>query len=329
MPSKQPHHSGNPIEEYDIYDDRSVISHIKNTRSTAPNRAPQNNEPTSSSIPPGQNGFDLGFSPNNPNIIKTPQESQSQYRRNGRHNSRYQSNAPVSIPARRQDTTDATNLNYSEYSTERASSSGTKSTNIRSNAAEKSAWFDRTMIKLGSLISPPKITSQYSNFKIPEFSDRLPFLFRNFCAVIVFVVILIALCASLVIYFALVNQNNCFGNCKSAGELGLFLNGFGKASSLEPNEASDPQPNCDQYTQGLSYYVLLNSAQFGSYDSPKDSPVCGKCMFISGPKTVLRAMIVGSCSNCTFGSIQLSQPAFDFLKPNSRNDPFPVSWGPC
>ncbi|PVV02141.1 hypothetical protein BB560_003414 [Smittium megazygosporum] len=191
-------------------------------------------------------------------------------------------------------------------------------------------FMQRVWRNLGMLIPPPKITSEYSIFKIPVLSQRFPFFFNNFFVLVVLVSIVIVLCTCLILYFALANPSNCNGKCTKIGKSGLYLYGFGKTSISTVN-ITDPgfEYSCNVYKPNMQYYALLNIGQFGEYQPHSTSPSCNKCVVIYGPSRAVRAVIVGACSDCAFGDISLSKPAFDYIKPRQEMDSFPISWGPC
>ncbi|KAJ2517409.1 hypothetical protein H4217_003984 [Coemansia sp. RSA 1939] len=96
-------------------------------------------------------------------------------------------------------------------------------------------------------------------------------------------------------------------------------------------------------TNGASAAVLaaLSIHQFGHYDPPAASPVCGKCVLVSGPYGKVRARVAAACTGCASGDIRLSWPAFRMVsapsQPASSSNSsgaahlggVPVSWGPC
>ncbi|OLY79784.1 hypothetical protein AYI68_g6136 [Smittium mucronatum] len=281
--------SKNPIHDFNIFDTRS--SEIKYWAPETSNARPGNNRPSSSGRPPSEDSWMYPPKPRPPHHIKpTPSETNVELL----NITRIQTNDDV-LP----EGSDPNNL------------------------PKKNSRLARI---LNNLIPMPKITDPYSNFRIPRFENRLPFLFRKFYTFVSFFVVLMLFCISVIIYISVTNSKNCFGNCGDFGDPGLYLNGFGSATLAEPYTGNS---ECQNFSDSVSYFVTMNSQQFGDYTNDEDSPVCNKCIFISGPTGRTKAKIVGICNNCTLGGIGLSNAVYLNIAPKINISPIPVSWGPC
>ncbi|CAG8783498.1 13619_t:CDS:2, partial [Acaulospora morrowiae] len=53
-----------------------------------------------------------------------------------------------------------------------------------------------------------------------------------------------------------------------------------------------------------------NAPQYGIYSDPSNSPVCGKCILVSGPKGSVKVKVVDKCPVCKSGDVDMSSTAF-------------------
>ncbi|KAJ2511061.1 hypothetical protein GGI11_000004 [Coemansia sp. RSA 2049] len=162
-------------------------------------------------------------------------------------------------------------------------------------------------------------------------------------------------CAVLIAYlvWGTDTKQQCGAECNELGGSGLYLSAFGSCTAL--NATADVDTAWCSYggtngslTNGTSVVAVVAAAtaaaalsihQFGHYDPPAASPVCGKCVLVSGPYGKVRARVVAACTGCASGDIQLSWPAFRVVSApgqaassNSSGATLggvPVSWGPC
>ncbi|KAI8319930.1 hypothetical protein GQ54DRAFT_299010 [Martensiomyces pterosporus] len=141
-----------------------------------------------------------------------------------------------------------------------------------------------------------------------------------FC-LISFVVVLVA-CIGILMYLTLTNDQSCGAQCRSYGNPGLYLSAFGNCGVIENSS------NACGASDAAVYFAAINTFQFGSYQQPARSPVCNKCVLVSGPRGQIMAKVTDVCQNCSYGDIQLSQPAFAMIVDSGQTDA-PVSWGPC
>ncbi|KAJ1963300.1 hypothetical protein GGI12_002134 [Dipsacomyces acuminosporus] len=158
--------------------------------------------------------------------------------------------------------------------------------------------------------------------KLAKVRAHLPKLVSRytFC-LLAFVIVLIA-CIILLMYLSLTHDQACGSKCKSYGEPGLYLSAFGNCQALDKSNNT-----CKSSNNG-PYYAAINKYQFGEYRQMERSPVCNKCILISGPKGRIKAKITDVCGDCAYGGIRLNQEAFRLIA-DSANGNAPVSWSPC
>ncbi|RKP23626.1 RlpA-like double-psi beta-barrel-protein domain-containing protein-containing protein, partial [Syncephalis pseudoplumigaleata] len=56
--------------------------------------------------------------------------------------------------------------------------------------------------------------------------------------------------------------------------------------------------------------AALNAPQYGGLVRSANSPVCGACILVTGPKGKVRVKIVDKCPVCKAGDVDLSEGAF-------------------
>ncbi|KAI9274735.1 RlpA-like double-psi beta-barrel-protein domain-containing protein-containing protein [Phascolomyces articulosus] len=74
--------------------------------------------------------------------------------------------------------------------------------------------------------------------------------------------------------------------------------------------------------------VALNYIDYGDYVNPNESPVCGACIKVTGPKGSAKATIQDKCPGCGQGSLDLSPAVFDQVG-DFFDGRIPVSWEAC
>ncbi|PVU86489.1 hypothetical protein BB559_004277 [Furculomyces boomerangus] len=123
------------------------------------------------------------------------------------------------------------------------------------------------------------------------------------------------------IYIGVTKESTrCISGCGYYGDTGLFLFSFGTCTNIGTDKVDS---DCNNLSDSDTYYVLMSSTQFGNYSST--SPVCGKCMLISGPGGKVRAKIVGQCKgNCASGDIMLSSTAFSKITVEDKPNPLKI-----
>ncbi|KAJ2722547.1 hypothetical protein GGI07_003254 [Coemansia sp. Benny D115] len=133
----------------------------------------------------------------------------------------------------------------------------------------------------------------------------------------------------LITFLATLDDTPCAGECQYVGEPGLYLSAFGSCGKyvLQANESANN--SCGIDTRGLLHYVSVSVMQFGQeIPASGGSPLCGKCMLLSGPRGQVRAMVVDRCLDCLSGGVRLAEGAFELIAGDNVTD-IPVSWGPC
>ncbi|KAI8138615.1 RlpA-like double-psi beta-barrel-protein domain-containing protein-containing protein [Fennellomyces sp. T-0311] len=74
--------------------------------------------------------------------------------------------------------------------------------------------------------------------------------------------------------------------------------------------------------------LALNYIDYGDYANPNESPVCGRCIRVTGPLGTAEATIQDKCPGCGRGSLDLSPAVFDKVG-DFFDGRIPVSWEAC
>ncbi|KAI7900992.1 RlpA-like double-psi beta-barrel-protein domain-containing protein-containing protein [Cokeromyces recurvatus] len=76
--------------------------------------------------------------------------------------------------------------------------------------------------------------------------------------------------------------------------------------------------------------VAMNEYDFGNYANPNNSPVCGVCIIVTGPKGSQKAQIQDICpaTGCGRGSVDLTPAVFNQIGDLSAGR-IPISWKQC
>ncbi|KAI9502347.1 hypothetical protein GGI25_004744 [Coemansia spiralis] len=128
-------------------------------------------------------------------------------------------------------------------------------------------------------------------------------------------------CATIIMYLSLANSQACGKDCNELGDSGLYLSAFGNCSPVDSDNGT-----CGGYSE---YFAKMNWRQFGNYSPMASSPLCAKCVLVSGPRGQVKAQITDVCMECGNGDIQLSHKAFSLIADANKTGCVPVSWGPC
>ncbi|CAG8487318.1 12091_t:CDS:2 [Ambispora gerdemannii] len=132
------------------------------------------------------------------------------------------------------------------------------------------------------------------------FETRHPSI-RQYKKALYVALVLFVIGVALVILLAAIGKFSKSGSDGSAdvGRPGLTLNpGVGVGSCGGSNTDKD-------------FVAALNSPQFGVYANPANSPVCGACIKINGPKGSVKVKIMDKCPVCKSGDVDLSPIAFN------------------
>ncbi|CAG8642896.1 7532_t:CDS:2 [Paraglomus brasilianum] len=117
---------------------------------------------------------------------------------------------------------------------------------------------------------------------------------------------------------------NSSGN-GDVGTGGLGLSGSGDGTYYDPGIGTG---SCGTLHTGDELVAALNAPQYGTFANPNDSPVCGKCVEVTGPKGTVKVKIVDKCPVCKNGDIDLSPAAFDKIADEAVGR-VPVTWKGC
>ncbi|CAG8570613.1 12546_t:CDS:2 [Cetraspora pellucida] len=91
------------------------------------------------------------------------------------------------------------------------------------------------------------------------------------------------------------------------GAPGLNMSGSGDGTYYDPGVGIG---SCGMQNYDSELVAAMNAPQYGIYSDPADSPVCGKCIQITGPKGTVKVKIVDKCPVCKSGDIDMSSTAF-------------------
>ncbi|CAG8494706.1 11211_t:CDS:2, partial [Paraglomus occultum] len=112
------------------------------------------------------------------------------------------------------------------------------------------------------------------------------------------------------------------GGDGDVGTGGLDLTGSGDGTYYDPGIGTG---SCGTLHTADEMVAALNAPQYGNYANPNDSPVCGKCVQVTGPKGTVKVKIVDKCPVCKNGDIDLSPAAFDKIADEAVGR-VPVTW---
>ncbi|KAI9014495.1 RlpA-like double-psi beta-barrel-protein domain-containing protein-containing protein [Phycomyces nitens] len=85
---------------------------------------------------------------------------------------------------------------------------------------------------------------------------------------------------------------------------------------------------CGTQFTAQDYVAALNHVDYGVYENPNESPVCGACIKVTGELGTVKVTIQDMCPGCERGSLDLSPAAFSKIDDISKGR-VPVSWTPC
>jgi len=85
---------------------------------------------------------------------------------------------------------------------------------------------------------------------------------------------------------------------------------------------------CGAQNGDAEFVAALNIEQFGGYVNPADSPACGACINITGPKGSINVKVVDKCPGCKHGDMDLSPVAFEQIADMAAGR-VKIAWSPC
>ncbi|RIA85292.1 expansin module family protein [Glomus cerebriforme] len=154
----------------------------------------------------------------------------------------------------------------------------------------------------------PKTAAFYKKYKI--------------IILIIFILILIALLI-IIIVAAVGGFNN--DNSQDTGKAGINMNGKGDGTFYDPSVGIG---SCGWKNDESEFVGALNAPQYGKFSDPADSPICGKCIKITGPKGTVKVKLVDKCPECKRGDIDMSPAAFKKIA-NLDDGRVPITWEGC
>lgn len=105
------------------------------------------------------------------------------------------------------------------------------------------------------------------------------------------------------------------------------MNGQGDGTYYDPGVGLTA---CGTSFTAEDYIVAMNAYDFGASANPNESPTCGKCVIISGPKGSQKAMVQDICpaTGCGRGSVDLTPAVFSKVG-DFDDGRIPISWKQC
>ncbi|ORX81624.1 hypothetical protein K493DRAFT_241612 [Basidiobolus meristosporus CBS 931.73] len=85
---------------------------------------------------------------------------------------------------------------------------------------------------------------------------------------------------------------------------------------------------CEVVSRADELVAALSPAQFGIFPRPRDSPACGVCLNVYGPKGTVQVIVVDVCPRCKEGDIDISPAAFNQIA-DQRDGRVPITWSVC
>ncbi|CAG8636169.1 15327_t:CDS:2 [Funneliformis caledonium] len=164
---------------------------------------------------------------------------------------------------------------------------------------------------LPSLPEPPVIKKKTPIAKFNQWlKDKYPRVNKYKLLIIVSLILIILL---MIIILA---ATGAFAKSKNNG---LQMNGKGDGTFYDPGIGIGA---CGKINTADEFIGAMNAQQFGV------SPICGKCVNITGPKGSVKVKIVDKCSKCKFGDIDISPAAFNAISDGSQ-DRISITWEGC
>ncbi|CAG8688017.1 4701_t:CDS:2 [Ambispora leptoticha] len=115
------------------------------------------------------------------------------------------------------------------------------------------------------------------------------------------------------------------GGSADVGRPGLTLSGSGDGTYYDPGVGTGA---CGELNNDHEFVAALNAPQFGVFANPANSPVCGACIKINGPKGSVKVKIMDKCPVCKSGDVDLSPVAFNKIA-NEADGRVKITWTGC
>ncbi|RKP08107.1 RlpA-like double-psi beta-barrel-protein domain-containing protein-containing protein [Thamnocephalis sphaerospora] len=103
------------------------------------------------------------------------------------------------------------------------------------------------------------------------------------------------------------------------------MNGKGDGTYYDPGVGLS---SCEWNYTNSDMVAAMNVHQFGDFARPANSPVCGACIKVTGPKGTVRVKVIDKCPVCKKGDVDLSESAF-LLIADKDHGRVPISWHGC
>ncbi|CAG8525475.1 7860_t:CDS:2 [Gigaspora margarita] len=114
-------------------------------------------------------------------------------------------------------------------------------------------------------------------------------------------------------------QNN------DTGATGLAMSGSGDGTYYDPGVGLG---SCGWQNYDSELVAAMNAPQYGIFADPGNSPVCGKCIQVTGPKGTVKVKVVDKCPVCKSGDIDMSSTAFKKIA-NLDDGRVKITWKGC
>jgi hypothetical protein len=103
------------------------------------------------------------------------------------------------------------------------------------------------------------------------------------------------------------------------------LSGDGEGTYYSPSVGVGA---CGALSADTELVAALNVPQFGAFANPTNSPACGACLTITGPKGSVQVKVVDKCPGCKQGDLDLSPAAFNQVADMAAGR-VKITWTPC
>ncbi|CAB4378124.1 unnamed protein product [Rhizophagus irregularis] len=185
---------------------------------------------------------------------------------------------------------------------------------------------EKTLPSLPFFNKPSNESNSDSKF-MTRFSEKFPktaeFFKKNKKPIIVSLIIFFIIILVIIIVAAVGGFSN--GDSQDTGKPGINMSGKGDGTFYNPSVGTG---SCGWQNDDNEFVAALNAPQYGKFSDPADSPICGKCIKITGPKGSVKVKLVDKCPVCKRGDIDMSPAAFKKIAELDEGR-VPITWEGC
>ncbi|GBB94340.1 hypothetical protein RclHR1_23380002 [Rhizophagus clarus] len=172
---------------------------------------------------------------------------------------------------------------------------------------------------------PSNESNSNSNSKfMTRFSEKFPktaeFFKKHKKPIIVFLILFFIIILVIIIVAAVGGFNS-----QDTGKPGINMSGKGDGTFYNPSVGIG---SCGWQNDDSEFVAALNAPQYGEFSDPADSPICGKCIKITGPNGSVKVKLVDKCPKCKRGDIDMSPAAFKKIA-KLDDGRVPITWEGC